>query len=124
MPTINETTRDFSEAFHLDREDIIKIGTLVRMLKVVEPETSIDFLETDEREPFIHIGSPSAVVDYYIEPDERGLWTGRPNGRLGLPVVPPKASPGRVARMVAIAFAGWLASSALSAQAILSGSLS
>jgi len=96
-----------------------RLTRLLKIIQLVEPDTSIAYLVDDEGHPYIHLGTPDGRIDYFIQP-AGDAWEGKPRGRIGLPPTE-AATAGGVAAAVASWFATWLKGVASAAHTILVG---
>lgn len=100
--------------------DNVALDKLVRVLRMILPDTSLAIDRNDEGQEYVHLWTPDGLVDYYIE-RTGDAWEGKPRGRIGLPEVAAGSSPGVVALAAATGLVTWLMGAAQAASVILGG---
>lgn len=101
-------------------DDRASLEKLVRVLRLVLPDTNLNVDVNDEGEAYAHLWTADGSVNYFIE-WTGDTWEGKPRGRIGLPDVAAGPSPGAVALMAAGSILTWLIGAAQAASAVLGG---
>lgn len=109
--------RELANAFQLTQADFGALAKMGRVLKLVEPKTTMFVGTNEEGDPYVHFGTPDGAVDYFIEP-HGDTWEGKHRGRIGMPAIRRHTVAG-VAMAAATVLSQWLAGIASTAAGIV-----